>query len=731
MNFSPAGGLVGTIIFAIIMVGAFTIFGLEVRRLLRLMFAGRPENRFDHLPQRIGHFVSMVLGQRGVLRDPIPGLAHFFTFWGFIVISLGTLNLWLGAFGGAIPLLGHSYIFSAFVDAFTIAVFVAIVVFSIRRFIVRPKQLDSQLHSWKDGAIILGLILLILAAVAAYDVFLPRASGGTERTLFGDWASGATAGMSVGTAQAWAHVFYWVHVLTVFFFLCYLPVSKHLHLMATPFNVFFKNYGRKAALPIIPNIEEREDYGVKVFEQFTWKQLLDGYACTECGRCNTVCPALATDKPLWPKEIITGVREVMMASDKAPLLPEKLAPLGKLKLLPVSKAAAKEQAEHLPMVGGVIKEESLWACTNCGACVEVCPVNIEHVTKIDDMRRYLVMEESSFPQEVTSLFNNLERNQNPWEQRNDARAEWAAGLGIPTLAEDPEVEVLYWVGCMASFDKRNQQVATALAKVLKAADVKFGILGPEESCTGDPARRIGQEYLWQTLAQQNIEVLNGYGFNTQAAANGASARAASNGHAAANGTTTGSTNGTAGTGVAVPPKHRTIITACPHCFNTIANEYPQLGGNYEIVHHTVFIERLMSEGRLKLPAGFDTRKLTYHDPCFLGRWNDVYDEPRKVLNVINANGVNEMRRHRNKSFCCGGGGGRVWMEEKVGKRINQTRVQEALETGADTLAAGCPFCITMFEDGIKGVEAEERFKVLDIAEILAEALEKAPTASAS
>jgi Fe-S oxidoreductase len=381
------------------------------------------------------------------------------------------------------------------------------------------------------------------------------------------------------------------------------------------------------------------------------------------------------------------------------------------------------------MVGGVIKEESLWACTNCGACVEICPVNIEHVTKIDDMRRYLVMEESSFPTEVTSLFNNLERNQNPWEQRNDARAEWAAGLGIPTLAEDPEVEVLYWVGCMASFDKRNQRVATALAKVLKAADVKFGILGPEESCTGDPARRIGQEYLWQMLAQQNIEVLNGYGFNTRAAANGASA--ASNGHASANDATTSSTNGAAGTAVAVPSKHRTIITACPHCFNTIANEYPQLGGNFEIIHHTVFIDRLMSEGKLKLPAGFDTRKLTYHDPCFLGRWNDVYDEPRKVLNVINSSGVNEMRRNRNKSFCCGGGGGRAWMEEKVGKRINQTRVQEALETGADTLAAGCPFCITMFEDGIKGVEAEERFKVLDIAEILAEALEKAPSTTAS
>jgi Fe-S oxidoreductase len=371
------------------------------------------------------------------------------------------------------------------------------------------------------------------------------------------------------------------------------------------------------------------------------------------------------------------------------------------------------------MVGGVIKEESLWACTNCGACVEVCPVNIEHVVKIDDMRRYLVMEESSFPSEVTSLFNNLERNQNPWEMRNDTRGAWAAALNVPTLAEDPDVDVLYWVGCMASFDDRNKKVATALAKVLKAANVRFGILAQEENCTGDPARRIGNEYLWQTLAQQNVETLNSYGFNTRLAAfeaekaNGNTGSASGNGAAASNGA---SSNG--------QPKFRTIITACPHCFNTIKNEYPQLGGNYEVVHHSVFIERLIESGQLKLPVGFDTRKLTYHDPCFLGRWNDVYDEPRRVLNVINANGVEEMRRNRNKSFCCGGGGGRVWMEEKIGKRINQTRVNEALETGADTLAAACPFCITMFEDGIKGVEAEERFKVMDMAEILAEALEK-------
>jgi Fe-S oxidoreductase len=270
------------------------------------------------------------------------------------------------------------------------------------------------------------------------------------------------------------------------------------------------------------------------------------------------------------------------------------------------------------------------------------------------------------------------------------------------MAENPEADVLYWVGCMGSFDQRNKKVATSVAKILKAANVNFAILGPEESCTGDPARRIGNEYLYQMMAQQNIEVLNGYGLNVNDQANG------HNGHAASNGTA---------------PKHRTIITACPHCFNTIKNEYPQLGGNYDVMHHTAFIDKLLSEGKISLPEGFDERKLTYHDPCYIGRYNDIYDEPRRVLTVLNSNGISEMRRNRNKSFCCGGGGGRAWMEERIGQRVNQTRVNEALSTGAEVLAAACPFCITMFDDGVKGVEAEEHLQIEDISEIVARAIE--------
>ncbi|GHO83034.1 4Fe-4S dicluster domain-containing protein [Dictyobacter formicarum] len=706
---SPTGGWLGTILFVILFVAALVLFGIRVGKLVTLLQKARPEDRTDHINDRVGAFFKVVLGQSGVLRDPIPGIAHFFTFWGFIVIQFGLLNLILGAFNGSIPFLGENRVFAIVLDVFVVLVLLALVVFAIRRGIVRPKQLNSALHGPWDGFIILGLIFLVILTLALVETFEYAASSGAAWTPLGAFFSPLFSHLSQGTNVIAYRTFWWLHILTVLGFLIYLPRSKHLHLMATPFNVFFRSYKPKGELPLIENLEDREDYGVSKVEQFTWKQLLDGYACTECGRCNTVCPALNTGKPLYPKEIILGVKEALFVRSGEILgensIYNKLGVAG----IGADKTPEEKEAHHEPLIGGIISQEALWACTTCMACMEICPVSIEHVPKIVDMRRSLVMEESEFPQEVTSLFNNIERNGNPWEISNDKRAEWAASLDIPLLAENPEAKVLYWVGCMGSFDRRNQQVATSVAKVLKAANVDFAILGPEETCTGDPARRIGNEYLWQMQAMQNIETLNGYGFNTKAASNGDKEQSEA---ATAVATATAITN-----------KHRTIITACPHCFNTIKNEYPQLGGNYEVVHHTVFIDSLMAEEKLKLLKGFDKRKLTYHDPCYIGRYNDTYDEPRRVLTVLNSNGVTEMGRNRNKSFCCGGGGGRVWMEEKVGKRVNQTRVNEALKTNAEVLAAGCPFCITMFEDGIKGVDAEEKMKVEDISEIIARAIE--------
>ncbi len=705
----PTGSVVGAVIFAIVLIAAWVAFALRIRQLVKLLQIGRPENRFDRVGERIKYFTLMVLGQRGVLRDPLPGIAHFFTFWGFIIIQLDALNLWAEGFHTSLPVIS-SRPFAVILDISVTLAFLALIEFSYRRLVIRPKQLESQHHGMADAFIILGLIFLVLVTLFFFEVFSFVATGGSEWTLFGAIVGPSWSGIPTQTAIALASVFWWANILVVLSFLIYIPNSKHLHLMATPFNVFFRNLRPKGALDLIPNLEDREDYGVHAINQFTWKQLLDGYACTECGRCNSVCPALATDKPLWPKEIILGVKDELFATGH------------------LHQVSDKETTEELlgePMVGGRITEVSLWACTNCGACVEICPVSIEHVQKIDDMRRYLVMEESRFPAEVTPLFTNLERNQNPWEISNDTRADWAREVGVKTLAEDPNVEVLYWVGCMGSFDARNRKVASAFAKVMQSANVSFGILGSEESCTGDPARRIGNEYLWSMLAAQNIDILNGYGFGRDVAANGKQETGS-----------IGAPNHDLGNhdhGIGAEPgrayKVKTVVATCPHCFNTIKNEYPQLGGNFEVVHHTEFISRLIDAGQLKLPSGFDRRKLTYHDPCFIGRWNDIYDEPRRVLNVINSEGVVEMRRHGNRSFCCGGGGGRVWMEEKIGKRINNTRVQEALDTGAEALAAACPFCITMFEDGIKGVEAQDRFGVEDIAEILARALAAEPAAS--
>jgi Fe-S oxidoreductase len=700
---SPTGNWIGAVLFVLLFAVGVGIFAVRAGELVALLVKARPEDRTDHLEDRIGDFFKIVLGQSGVLRDPLPGLAHFFTFWGFIIIQIGLLDLMVRAFGFEIPFIGGNPGFVATLDVFILLVVVALVFFAIRRAVFHPKQLQSIRHGPWDGYIILGLILAVLVTLAFTEAFEYAASNGAEWSLFGQWMGPWFSGLDNATNVILFRVFWWVHIGTVLFFLCYLPRSKHLHLMATPFNVFFRNYKPGGALPLMENLEEREDYGVSKAEQFTWKQLLDGYACTECGRCNTVCPATTTGKPLLPKEIILGVKEALFEQSAEILGKDspwvKLAPLGTR-----AGEMARKDKEPEPLVGGAISEEALWACTTCSACMEICPVSIEHVPKIVDMRRHLVMEESEFPPEVTSLFNNIERNGNPWEISNDKRAEWAAGLGVPLMSENPDADVLYWVGCMGSFDQRNKRVATAVAKILQAAQVNFAILGPEESCTGDPARRIGNEYLWQMQAQQNIETLDGYGFNR--------AKNAENGH-------NGHQNGAA-------PKHRTIVTACPHCFNTLGNEYPQLGGDYEVVHHTVFIDRLLADEKLKLPEGFDQRKLTYHDPCYIGRYNGVYDEPRRVLTVLNSNGVTEMGRNRNKSFCCGGGGGRAWMEEKIGKRVNQTRMKEALDTGAEVLAAACPFCITMFDDGIKGIEAEDRMQIEDISEIVVKALEGSP-----
>jgi len=406
-------------------------------------------------------------------------------------------------------------------------------------------------------------------------------------------------------------------------------------------------------------MENQETFGVSKAEEFTWRQLLDADACTRCGRCQDNCPAHLSEKPLSPKKLIQDLKTNLLLSAKA-----------------LQKENPDEQRKNL--IGESISEDELWACTTCLACQESCPVFVEQVQKVVDLRRYLVLMEAKFPQEITPMFKNLETNYNPWAFGFASRGDWAKDLEVKLLSEDKNVDILFWVGCSGSYDDRNKKVSQALVKILRAANINFGILGQEEKCCGEPARRMGNEYLGQMLIQENIEILKNYGV-------------------------------------------KKILFACPHGYNTFKNEYPQFGGEYQVYHHTDFILDLIQSGKIKITKKID-ENITYHDSCYLGRYNDIYDSPREILKRILEGKIKEMERRREKSFCCGAGGGRMWMEENLGKRINQLRVKQAQETEAKTIASACPYCLTMLSDGIKEIGLEEKLEVNDIAELVASLL---------
>ena len=490
-------------------------------------------------------------------------------------------------------------------------------------------------------------------------------------------------GLSNGWLKALHQVNWFSHFATTFAFLAYFAYSKMIHPFTSLANVFFRRLKPRGKLEPIVNLEEAESFGIAHLEDFTWAQLMNLDACMHCGRCLEYCPTFATDKPLRPRDLILEIGGYM--ADQGGLFSGELG---------AGQNSARYRWGEGPereLIGGVVSTEELWDCTTCGACMEQCPVLIEHVPLIVGMRRNLVLEQSEFPDELTNVFNNLERLNSPYQFPPNQRDAWTKKMAQPVrimaeaAAAEEEVEVLFFVGCLGSFDSRNQRTTMALARILQAAGINFAILGKEETCTGDPARRVGNEYLAQMMAMQTVETLNQYSF-------------------------------------------KKIVTACPHCFNAIKNEYPEIGGNYEVVHHSELISQLIAEGRIALdPASEIARgKVTYHDPCYLGRYNSVYDDPRSVVSALPGAELTEMRRNRNHSFCCGGGGGRLFMEETRGSRINRARVTEALDTGAEILAASCPFCMTMFEDGINGVEANDRLQVRDIAELVAAALAETP-----
>jgi Fe-S oxidoreductase len=544
--------------------------------------------------------------------------------------------------------------------------------------VVRPERLsyENQRAVNQDACVIIGLILLLIMLLFGARAVEYLLAQGDASKYFPGLAfisvalSGLFGGLQKESLEFWYSLFWWGHTLVILGFLIYIPFSKHLHLLGAIPNIFFRRFGPIGELTKMDLEDETvETYGVSKIEEFTWKQLLDLYACTECGRCSENCPANLTGKPLSPKLSIHHLKEHLQKKGKLLLTQEGVG---------VEVSGANPTGELAKdLIGDICQHDELWSCTTCGNCMEHCPVFIEHIDKYVDMRRYLVLMESNFTTEVQNVMRNWETNSNPWGLGFATRGDWAKELPVSTLAEDSQVEYLFYVGCAGSFDERAKKISGTLVTLLNAAGVSFGILGAEEKCCGETARRIGNEYLFQSMAGELVEIINGYGV-------------------------------------------KKIITTCPHGYNCLKNEYPQFGGNWEVYHHSDFLAKLLQDGRVRPELAMDM-KLVFHDSCYLGRYHDIYEQPRALLKSVSGLRFSEMARSRNKSFCCGAGGGRMWMEETLGnQKINDARTEQALALEPDIIGVCCPFCTTMFEDGLKAHDMEEKVKVYDIAEILAQ-----------
>ena len=683
---------------------AFAIAGRRGWWLKRLAFSGQPAPERvatvrAHPGTDVGVETSEVLGQRKLLKWTLPGTAHFLTFWGFTILLLTIIESYGDLFDRdfSLPWVGHWAFVGFLEDLVAVGVLAGIITFAVIRLRNNPhrKGRASRFYGSHTGAawLVLGMIFLVVVTLLLYrgaqintGVF-PYPHGAFASQIVGHWL----APLGYGVNAVLEEVFLLAQVGVVMAFLVIVAYSKHLHIFLAPVNVLF---GRKpnalgALEPMRSNgqvldFEEADPdtdvFGLGKIEDFTWKGLLDMGTCTECGRCQSQCPAWATGKPLSPKQVILDLRDHAFA--KAPYLLAKTDE-DRDKLPDAVKAEAERPLVAAKDKGGVIDPDVIWSCTNCGACVEECPVDIEHIDHIDGMRRYQVLIESAFPVEAAGMLKNLENKGDPWGMGQARRAEWIGELDFEVpVAEgklDPDVEYLFWVGCAGALEDRAKRTTKAIATLLHTAGVKFAVLGPAETCTGDPARRIGNEFVYQMLAAQNVETLN----------------------------------------EAAP---KTIVASCPHCFNTIAREYPQLGGKYEVIHHTQLLARLLEQGRLA-PAGRIEEKLTYHDPCFLGRHNRVFTPPRQILQAVPGIAAEEMHRCKERGFCCGAGGARMWMEERIGKRINIERIEEALALDPDTISTSCPYCLVMLGDAVAAKkangQAKDTLEVVDVAQLLA------------
>jgi Fe-S oxidoreductase len=679
--------LVRIILGMAVTVIGFGVAGRRFHWLSRLIRAGKPAPdrvRGSVVPKAEAELTE-VAGQRKLLQWTIPGIAHFFTMWGFTILLLTIIEAYGALFQKTFhfPLIGSWNWVGAIEDFFAVAVLLALITFSIIRIKNAParKERASRFYgshmgpAWLILALIAGvMITLLLYRAAQVNAIVNTRTGQNQfpfDTSWGPFASHAIAKLfhplGSGTNSVLATVFLILNVVVIATFMVVISYSKHLHIFMAPINVAFSRRPRAlGALDKTPdmdmeNIDEDTVFGVGEVGHFSWKQMLDFATCTECGRCQSACPAWNTDKPLSPKLLIMALRDNMFAS-ATPLL--------------------GGDGEMTALVPNVIDPDVLWACTTCGACVEECPVDIEHIDAIVDMRRYQVLMESEFPSEAGLMLRNVENQGDPWGLGQGKRTEWTQALDfeIPVIADTipDDIEYLYWVGCAGALDERARKGAQATARMLHRAGVTFGILGPKESCTGDPVRRLGNEYLYQEQSRLNISTLDGVGA-------------------------------------------KKIIATCPHCFNTIKNEYPALGGNYEVIHHAQLLEHLVKAGKLTPGSGY-TGKVTYHDPCYLGRHNRVFNEPRTVLSAIPGVEQVEMRRCKERGFCCGAGGARMWLEENIGKRVNMERTEEALGTGADVVSTACPYCMIMLDDAVRAHGKEEEVRVLDLSQLVEESL---------
>ncbi|HZO80581.1 MAG TPA: (Fe-S)-binding protein [Candidatus Binataceae bacterium] len=677
------------IIFTLCILASVGVFFYQLWRRFLLLLSAEPASRFDRIPERVRAVIVWAFGQRKFVRrnsgaERSAGWMHFFIFWGFFILAVQILTMFGRAYsdsfvipGFSLNLLGGPYLLLR--DLTEVAVLIAVGVGLVRWGITHaprlygflPPEARVRAKSHWEAYLILIFIGLIMAAGLVYDggrivshpndmQLVREARWAPLSTLVG---LGLASLLGTSFALQASNVAWWVHNLVVLVFLDFLPPSKHFHIITAIPNIFFAKLEPKGQLSK-QDLENASRFGTSHIDQFTWKQVLDMFSCTECGRCSSHCPATASKKPLAPRQLLLDLRDYLYQHQDEMI--EKRYRAGK-----GDGGEPAEVGENI--VGPVIHDDTLWSCTTCRACEEACPPMIEYVDKIVDMRRHLVQEEARFPKELTRTFKNMETQSNPWGLDATLRFEWAEGMKVPTLADRPDAEFLYYVGCAGAFDDRNKKTTQAFVRVLQKAGVDFACLAQEELCNGETARRLGNEYLYQSMAQMLVEILNNY-------------------------------------------KVRKIIVNCPHCFNTIKNEYPQFGGSYEVIHAADLVRQLIAAGRLKISAEFSKRTV-YHDSCYYGRYNDVFDEPRTVLDRAGAQVV-EMQRHHKFGMCCGAGGGRMWLEEDPDKRVNLLRTEQALQTDPEVIAVSCPYCMTMLGDGIKAKQLEEKVQTLDVMEIV-------------